>query len=59
MEEGMNAFKTLADNLQERDLQEGLGVNGRTILQWILNKELLTRGIGFIWLRIGIIGEPL
>ena len=54
----MNAFKTLADNLQERDLQEGLGVNGRTILQWILNKELLTRGIGFIWLRIGIIGEP-
>ena len=32
MEEGRSAF------LQERDLWGGLGVDGRTLLEWILNK---------------------
>ena len=31
----------------------------RTILEWILNKYLSKRGIRLIWLRIGMIGEPL
>jgi hypothetical protein len=46
-------------NLQERDLLEGLGVDGRTILEWILKKYVSIRGTGLIRLRIGIIGEPL
>ena len=29
----MSAFKILTVNLQERDLQGGLGVDGRTIIQ--------------------------
>ena len=35
MEEGRDAFKILTVSLQERDLQEGLFGDGRTILEWI------------------------
>ena len=45
-------------NLQQRILKEGLGVGGRTILEWTLKKWESIRGIGLIRLRIGIIGEP-
>ena len=38
MEEGRSVFKILQVHLQERDLEEGLGINGRTILEWILKK---------------------
>ena len=39
MEEGRIALKFLKVKLQERDLLErGLGVDGRTILEWILKK---------------------
>ena len=34
-------------------------VDGRTILEWTLNKLVSIQGIGLIRLRIGIIGEPL
>ena len=44
---------------QARDLQEGLGVAGRAILEWILKKEISIRGIGSISLWMGITGEPL
>jgi hypothetical protein len=33
MEEDRTAFKMLTGNLQERDFQEDLGVDGRTILE--------------------------
>ena len=33
MEEGRSPFKTLTVNLQERDLLEGLSVDGKTILE--------------------------
>ena len=46
-------------NLLDRDLQEGLGVDGRTILEWILKKWVSIRGIGLIRLRIKVIGEHL
>ena len=59
MEEGSCAFKTLTDKLQERILYEGLGVDGRTILEWTLKKQESIRRIALIGLRIGIIGEPL
>ena len=45
--------------LHERDLWGGLGVDGRTILEWTLKRYVSMRGIGLIRLRIGIIGEPL
>ena len=35
IEEGRSAFKMLM-NLQERDLQEGLGGDEQAILEWIL-----------------------
>ena len=38
IEEGRSAFKILTINLQEGVLWGGLGVDGRTILQWILKK---------------------
>jgi hypothetical protein len=32
---------------------ENLGVDGRTILKWILGKYGWRVAIGFIWLRVG------
>ena len=45
--------------IQPLTTARGLGIDGRTILEWILKKSVSIRGIGLIWLRIGIIGEPL
>ena len=38
---------------------EGLGVDGCTILEWILKKEVSIKGIGLIRLKIRIIEESL
>ena len=38
MKEGRSAFKILTGNLEERDLKGGLGVDGRTILEWTLKR---------------------
>jgi hypothetical protein len=38
MEEDRIAFKMLTGNLQERDICGGLGVDGRAILEWTLNR---------------------
>jgi hypothetical protein len=43
MTEHNAAFKVLTVNLQERDLQVGLGVDGRTILELILKKYVSVR----------------
>ena len=37
--------------------RDGLGVDVRTILEWVLEKWVLMRGIGLI--RLKIIGEAL
>jgi hypothetical protein len=38
MEEGRSAFKMLTGTLTGKELLEGLGVDGMTILEWILKK---------------------
>ena len=53
MEKCKSAFKILTGKLTGK----GLGVDGRTILQWILKKNVSTRGIALIRLSIGITGE--
>ena len=45
-------------NVQKRDLQEGLGLDGRIILEYIFEKQVLIQVIGLIRLNLGIIGEP-
>ena len=59
MEEGRSAFKILTGKPTGNRLLENLGVDGRTILEWILNNWVSIRGIELIRLRIGNIGEPL
>ena len=59
MEEYRRAFEFLTGFLRKRDLYEGLGVDGRTILECTLKKYVSMRGIGFIRLRTVVIGEPL
>ena len=38
MEEGRSAFKILTGTPTEKTFQEGVGIDGRTILEWILKK---------------------
>ena len=38
MEEGRSAFKILTGKPEETDLWGGLGVDGRTILEWTLKR---------------------
>ena len=44
--------------LHERDLQEGLVGDGRTILEWILKNSVTIRGTELIRLRIGLLETP-
>ena len=48
IKEGRSALKILAGTYAERDLSEGLGIGGRTILEWILKKSGSIRRSGFI-----------
>jgi len=38
-------------HLRERDYLEDLGVDGRIILEWILNQSVGRTWTGLIWLR--------
>ena len=51
--EVLSKFEPL--NLQERYFWGGLGVDGKTILEWTLKSGEL----GLNRLRIGVIGDPL
>ena len=59
MEKGRSSFKILTGNLQEIDHQEGRCIDGRTILERILKKQVSIRQIVLIRLRLEITGEPL
>ena len=52
MEEGNSAFQMLTGKPTGRGLQGGLGVDGRTILEWTLKRQVSMRIIGLIRLRI-------
>ena len=55
MEEGRSAFKILTGKRPSGRPR----LDGRTLLEWTLKKQVSIRGIELIRLRIGIIGEPL
>ena len=59
MEEGRSNLKILTGKSIEKDLWGGLGVDGRTILDWILKQLVSIRGIYLIRLRLWNIGQPL
>jgi hypothetical protein len=48
-----------SENLKRRDHSEDLGVDGREIYEWILQKQDGKLWTGNIWLRIGSCGRLL
>jgi hypothetical protein len=48
-----NVYKILVGKSEGRDHSEDLGIGGRIILKWILEKYCGRVWTGFIWLRIG------
>jgi hypothetical protein len=42
------------ENMKGRDHSDDLGIGGRIILEWILQKQSGNLWTGLIWLRIGI-----
>ena len=58
LDEDRTTLKMLIGKYTRKRPLEGIGLDERTILEWTLNK-LSLRGIGLIWLKTGIIGEPL
>jgi hypothetical protein len=46
-------IQSFGKNLRKGEPLEGLGVDGRIILKWILNKRYGETWTGLIWLRIG------
>jgi hypothetical protein len=45
------------ENLREIDHLEGLGIDGKIILTWIINKENARAWTGFMWARVRRCGE--
>jgi hypothetical protein len=48
-----NASKVFVGKLKETDCLEGLGLDGRVILTWILKERDVRVWTGLIWVRIG------
>jgi hypothetical protein len=51
--------KFWSENLKGRDHSDDLSVDGRIILEWILNKQFRRVWIGFMMLRMGTSGGLL
>ena len=58
LEEGMSSFKFFTGKPMERDLEGYVDADGKTLLKWLIKKQVSIRGIGLIRLLTGIIGEP-
>jgi hypothetical protein len=56
MGEKRNAYRILMGKPQTKQPLGSLGVDGRVILKWILEKSDGVEWPGFIWLRLGISG---
>jgi hypothetical protein len=52
-------IKFSSGNLKERHHMEDLGIDGRTVSEWILGKQGVRVQTEFIWLRTGIGGGLL
>jgi len=48
--------KFWSENLEGKDHSGRLGIDGKVILEWILEKQIGKVWTGFIWFRIGISG---
>ena len=59
MEGGRSAFKILTGTPAGKRPYGSIGIDGRTILEWILKKYISIRGIELNRLSIGIIRGPL
>jgi hypothetical protein len=59
MGELRNAYNILVGEPKGRDHFEDLVVNGKIIMELILEKQDGSVSTGFIWLRIGTSGGPL
>jgi hypothetical protein len=51
--------KFWSENLKGRDHSEDLGVDGRIMMKCMLGKQDEKVWTGFIWLKVGIVGELL
>jgi hypothetical protein len=54
-----NAYKILVGYLKERGHLKDVGLDGRIILQWILEKQGGKLRTGFIWFRMKTSGGIL
>jgi hypothetical protein len=55
----MTAYKILVQKPEGRDYLEDLEVDGRIMLEWILEKERWKLWTGFMWCRRGTTGRLL
>jgi hypothetical protein len=59
MEEIRNAYKILVGKLERKGHLGNLGVYGKVVLKWILEKRGVKMWTGLIWLKIGSNGGLL
>ena len=52
-----NMHTGFLENVKDSEQWEELGIDGRTVLEWILKKMDRSVWTGFIWLRIGTNGR--